>query len=35
LQDEYCDVASVKEESDTEITIEDNNIEFDNEDDHE
>jgi hypothetical protein len=35
LQDENCDVASVKEESEDEITIEDNNIEFDNEEDHE
>jgi hypothetical protein len=28
LQDENCEVMSVKEESDDEITIEDNSVEF-------
>jgi hypothetical protein len=33
LQREICEVSSVKEESDDQITIDDNNIEFDDNED--
>jgi hypothetical protein len=35
LQGEICEVASVKEESDDQITVDDNNIEFDDNDSQE
>jgi hypothetical protein len=35
LQGEICEVASVKEESDDQIIIDDNNVGFDDNDSHE